>query len=425
MNAKELLTQHSQQFEKSIQNPAEDIWIAIGYAASNVAFIQTTQGLVVVDTTESTKAAENILTDFRKINSDPIHTIIYTHGHRDHVCGASVFAKDGTPEIYARANLSNELSQTAERSNLNAILKKRAARQFGIPLQPGSELINLGIGPADRPTDGMGEGFLPPTQQVSNEGATLSIGDKTLALLAAPGETEDQLMIWLADKKVLFAADNFYHSFPNLYAIRGTVFRDFETWANTLKVMASLNAEVMLLGHGQPVIGASEIKQRLTDYREAILHIVETSAEGMNAGLTPDELADYVKLPQVLASKPYLQEFYGTVIWSVRAFYAGKLGWFDGNPTNLFPLSEEEQARRICELAGDKKLYEDLTIAMENQDYQWALHLTDWLKHSIFSMQAIEVRVEALRAIADQQVNATARNYYLTSALELESTLRG
>jgi glyoxylase-like metal-dependent hydrolase (beta-lactamase superfamily II) len=40
-------------------------------------------------------------------------------------------------------------------------------------------------------------------------------------LVHAPGETDDQVVVFLPADRVLFAADNFYEAFPNLYAIRG------------------------------------------------------------------------------------------------------------------------------------------------------------------------------------------------------------
>ena len=42
-----------------------------------------------------------------------------------------------------------------------------------------------------------------------------------MTLKHCPGETPDQIVVWLPEKKVLIAADNYYKSFPNLYAIRG------------------------------------------------------------------------------------------------------------------------------------------------------------------------------------------------------------
>lgn len=50
----------------------------------------------------------------------------------------------------------------------------------------------------------------------------IQIDGMDLVLYHAPGETNDQIIVWWPDEKVLFPADNVYKAFPNLYAIRGT-----------------------------------------------------------------------------------------------------------------------------------------------------------------------------------------------------------
>ena len=93
----------------------------------------------------------------------------------------------------------------------------------------------------------------------------------------------------------------------------------------------------------------------LTTYRDGIKSILDQTLEGMRKGERPDELVQHVALPPALADSPYLQEFYGTVAWSVRAIYAEYAGWFDGNPTKLFPLPEKDRAARIIELSGGRE----------------------------------------------------------------------
>ena len=44
-----------------------------------------------------------------------------------------------------------------------------------------------------------------------------------LQLLHAPGETDDQLMVWYPAKRTLFPADNIYKAFPNLWVWWGWV----------------------------------------------------------------------------------------------------------------------------------------------------------------------------------------------------------
>ncbi len=48
--------------------------------------------------------------------------------------------------------------------------------------------------------------------------------------------------------------------------------------------------------------------------------------DGIAKGMTPDELVQPVKLPVKLARHPYLQEFYGSVAFTVRGIYAQQAG---------------------------------------------------------------------------------------------------
>ena len=98
----------------------------------------------------------------------------------------------------------------------------------------------------------------------------------------------------------------------------------------------------------------------------------------MRKGERPDELVAHVKLPPHLAESPYLQEYYGTVEWSVRAIYSDHLGWFDGNATHLFPMPETERAQRIVALAGGvPQTLSRGREALARSDFRWAAELAD------------------------------------------------
>ncbi|MEC7490330.1 MAG: alkyl/aryl-sulfatase [Pseudomonadota bacterium] len=416
------LRAHSAEFAKTVFNVADGVYTAVGYAASNSSMIVGNNGIIIIDTTESTGAASNILAEFRKITDKPVHAIIYTHGHRDHISGASVFAEGGEPEIYARANLAIELAEGDDRPYPMKLMIARTKRQFGIGLEYDTERINLGLGPGDRPVEGLGQGFLPPTNWIEDDRLDLEICGVPLSLIAAPGETEDHLVVWREKDRVLFSGDNYYKSFPNLYAIRGTKYRDFDVWADTLDTLIALDPLMLVPGHSRPLLEADSIASVLEDYRDAIRHIVAKCAEGMNLGLTPDELVDYVQLPKELADRPFLQEYYGTVAWAVRAYFSGTVGWFDGNPTNLFPLGPSEEALRIAKLVGGPEaLAAQMEMAANDGDFQWALQLADRVTRlDGYRDRAIKVKKNALLALAEDQMNATARNYFISVAKELD-----
>lgn len=420
------LKAHPAYFQKEIIRLADNVYMAFGFAASNVFMIVGDDSLVIIDTTETTQAAANILAEFRKISDLPVKTIILTHSHRDHVSGASVFAEDNAPQVITSARGSEDpLIEETQHPRATKAMQARTKRQFGIGLSYPDEIIGIGVGPGDRPLTGMGAGMMEPTRLIGDGGARLSLAGIELDLVMAPGETPDHMVVWYPDKKILFSGDNFYRSFPNLYAIRGTAYRDFDVWADTLDVLMGFAPEVLGPGHTRPLFGADVVRETLTDYRDAIRHIIEQTREGMDAGLTIDELAHNVALPPELAEKPHLREYYGRVEYAVRAYVVGTMGWFDGNPTSLSPLAPKDEAERMIRLAGGADaVWREIDDARGKGDCQWALQLLDRLIHAgEDASRARAAKAAVLRDHAVAQINCPTRHYYIQSAKELEQQM--
>ena len=418
------LKDHPDYFKKEIVQLGENVYQAFGFAASNVYMVLGVDGIIIIDTSETTTAAKNILTEFRKITSLPVKAIILTHSHRDHVSGASVFAEGENPEILASDKSSEDpLIVATEHPRATRAMQMRTKRQFGIGLSYPEEIIGIGVGPGDRPLKGMGEGILKPSRKIAEDGETVELCGVSLQLIMAPGETPDHMVVWYPEKKILFSGDNFYRSFPNLYAIRGTEYRDFDTWANTMDLLLSFKPEVLAPGHTKAIFGFENITTVLGDYRDAIRHVVNETRNGMDAGLTIDDLAHSVKLPENLANKPHLREYYGRVDFAVRAYFVGTMGWFDGNPTSLSPLSPRDEAERFIKLAGGPdKVKNEVNKARSTGDYQWALQLIDRLICSTEDTNDLDkLKAKILRQHAVSQINCPTRHYYIQCAKELEN----
>ncbi len=414
------LIEHNDQFPKSVVQLAAGIWGAVGFAASNVYMVEGAASVTIIDTTESTKAAQNILAAFRERTDKPVGRIIYTHSHRDHISGAAVFAPDGGLPILASSSFSSDLVALDQ----NAIapdkaLGRRTQAQFGIGLDP-RERISLGCGPGDRPMEGLGAGYLEPTERITSS-REIDLDGVSAQLILAPGETADHLVVWLPDARVLFSGDNWYHAFPNLYAIRGTPYRDFAAWANSLNLLAGFEAEVLAPGHTLPVTGVENIREVLTTTRAAILHVMQYTADGMDRGLSMDDIAASISLPEDLAEKPWLREFYGKIDWSARAFAAGTLGWYDGNPTHLGTLSSAERAMHLARLAGGSAAL--MQAAQATGDLQWRLELCDHL--IALGEPARDLKAVTMAELAEAEINATARNTYLWEAKRLRTDGQG
>ena len=417
----EKLIQHSQEFDRQVlsyDTPGGAIHFAIGFGIANSIMVEGKEGNIIIDASDSVFEAEKIYSLFSKKNSNPIKAIIYTHNHGDHTFGTAFYVnnQDERPQIIAHEDTDFYVQRIM--GILNPIITERSNRMFGTLLSE-EDLINVGIGPslnvAKSPT-----GYIRP-DVIFNDNLELNIAGIKIELFHAPGETNDQLFVWLPDHKALLPGDNVYKTFPNLYTIRGTTHRDVIGWVNSIDHMKTFDAEFLFPSHTKPIIGKKEIKEILTIYRDAIQYIHDQTIRLMNEGLYPDQIAELIKLPEHIAKSPYLYEFYGTVRWSVKSIFNGYLGWFNGNPSELDPLSRKERAIRISKLAGgDQMLLEQLYSAVKKEDMQWALELSDHLITLDYYVDEVkDLRKKALIYEGSRSSNPNKRNYFLTSALEL------
>ncbi len=415
----DILKQRNAEFEKEIIQVSDSVYVAVGYAVSPVSMIVGEQGVVIIDTGIDTVSGAEIREDFREISDKPISAIIITHGHPDHLGGLAAFVDSDNVPVWVREGFQDE-PNTLREAGINQ-QRKRGAMQAGFMLEP-EQRINNGIAKPYWPNRG-GAVFesahgAKPTHFATGDRTRLSLAGVDLELVAADGETKDGLYVWYPAEQVVFSGDNFYKSWPNLYPIRGSGYRDVRSWAETIDAMLNEQPTVLVGGHTRPIVGVNEVGETLANYRDAIQFVFDKTVEGINKGLTPNQLVAYVKLPEKYLELDYLRPYYGNPEWAVRSIFNGYLGWFDGNATNLFPLSDPEEAKRVAALAGGlTELHVQSDKALEAGDYQWVLKLSDYILALEPDSSAAKLRkADAMTALGNQVFTTTARNYYFSSA---------
>jgi alkyl sulfatase BDS1-like metallo-beta-lactamase superfamily hydrolase len=413
----ENLFKHSEEFAQKIYSYENGIHAAVGYGIANSYLIEGNDLNIIIDATDSVFQAKKVYAKFNAINSNPIAAIIYTHNHGDHTLGAKYFVdqQDDLPLVIAHESTAKSVEKIF--GILNPIISSRSSKMFGTML-PEEEVVNVGIGPY-LSVGRSAPGYIKPNVTFDKE-LKLNIAGIKFEFFHAPGETNDQIFVWLPEYEALFPGDNIYKTFPNLYTIRGTSHRDVNAWVNSLDAMIALKPKNIFPSHTLPFSGDSAI-DTLMIYRDGIQFVHDQTIRLMNLGMHPDEIIEKIELPSAIASSPYMQEFYGTVRWSVKSIFNGYLGWFSGNISELDPSSTFKKAHLISNMVGGPDaLFTELENAFANEEMQWVLELSDLLlamDHR--SAETTRYRSKAAFYLGSMASNPNKRNYFLSEAQRL------
>lgn len=421
------LEAHTQTFDKKVYKIADNVYSAVGWGLANTIMIVGDDGVVIVDVGDNISSARQVHDELRKITDKPVKAVIYTHFHPDHINGVKAYVSEeqvraGEVQIIAHRTLLNNVINQGDK--IGPILGIRTAYTSGafLPAEE-NEGMNLGIGP--RPVIGRAT-FIAPTLTYGDR-KQLNIAGIEMELRHVPSEAPDETAVYLPKDNILLSGETTQGpTLPNIHTLRGTKFRDPVAWYKSIDVLRSYQADYMVPSHGQPIIGKEKVEEVLRTTRDGVQFIHDQTIRFMNRGLTPDELVAAVELPPHLANaKPYLREYYGTVEHSVRQIYHGYLGWFYGDPVALDPVPPVESARRHVALMGGRDaVMQHAQDSYDDNDYQWASELATYLIRIDHDDQdARDLKAASFRHLGFAQINTNWRNWYLTSARELEGTL--
>ena len=338
--------------------------VAFWHGFSNATVVDSAAGLVLVDSGDPVLAGvlHERVRDWRP--DRPLHAVVFSHGHIDHVFGVGRFDDEATergwqrPVVYAQESLPARFDRYVLTAGYNATINRR---QFGFD-------------DLQWPTD-----YRYP-DVTYRHATTLDIGER-VELHAARGETDDHTWTWFADRKVLCCGDLFIWASPNAGNPQ-KVQRYAAEWSVALRAMAALDAEVLLPGHGVPVVGADRVRQALTDTAEYLESLQAQTVELMNAGASLDAILHTVRPPAQLADRPYLQPVYDEPEFVVRNIWRLYGGWWDGNPATLKPPRESALAREVVALGGVDAIVariESLVAAGDDEALRLAGQLSQWL----------------------------------------------
>ncbi|WP_438301482.1 alkyl/aryl-sulfatase [Pseudomonas sp. NMS19W] len=399
-----------------------------GFDIANMTLIEGQTGWIVVDPLTSKETAAAAMAFARaQLGDKPVTAIIFTHDHADHfggVLGITSVAEVAERKIPVVAPVGFMEEATSENVLAGPAMSRRSMYQFGKNLAPGATgMVDTGLG---KNVAYGSIGILPPTQIIDQPTQERVIDGVTFVFHNIPGaEAPAELTFSIPERKAYGGAELLAQTMHNLLPIRGAKVRDALLWSDYAQAALDElgDTEVYFGQHNWPVWGNDRIREFITKHRDVYKYMHDQTVRLMNAGYTPDEIAEKIQLPDSLASYFGTRGYYGDVRHNVKAIYQMYLGAYDGNPAHLNPLPPRESARRYVELmGGSAKVLEAARVAYDKGEYRWVAELLDQaVLDQPNDKAAKELLARAYEQLGYQSESATWRNSYLTAAQELRN----
>jgi cyclase len=187
------------------------------YAQVTAGAIVTRDGAILVDTLPFPSEAREMAEFIARTVRPGVRYVILTHYHADHTYGAYLFPQaDVVAHERCRALLTEIGVQALEAAKVEA---------------PELEEVSLRI----------------PDITFEDGEIALLLGEELVRLIHVPGHTEDSVMVYVEEDRVLFAADT-------VMPVPSIVDGDMDTFRASLRKVAELPIENLVQGHGEVIL---------------------------------------------------------------------------------------------------------------------------------------------------------------------------
>lgn len=410
---------------------ADGLYQVRSFDIANMTLIRGDNGWVIIDpltSSESSKEALDLANEH--LGERPVMAVVYTHSHVDHFAG--IFgvitpeqAASGEIQIVAPKDFVDEA--LAENVIAGNVMGRRATYMYGNLLEPGPQgIVTTGLGAALS----MGTtGFAPPNDTINETGERRVLDGVEFEFQMTMGtEAPAEFVFYLPQFKALCMSEITSHHLHNVYTLRGAQVRDALAWSSQINESIDLfgdQLEVQFASHHWPIWGREEATQYLAKQRDLYKYIHDQTMRLANTGFTKEEIAEQVELPDALGQEFSNRGYYGSVHHNTRAVYVKYLGYFDGNPTSLYPLPPAEAGKRYLEfMGGADAVCEKAQASFDAGDYRWVVEV---LNHIMMTdaehIQARALLANALEQLGYQSESAPWRNFYLCGTKELREGL--
>lgn len=400
-----------------------------GFDLANMTLVKGDTGWIIFDTLltdETAAAAFELVTE--QLGEFPIKAVVYSHSHIDHFGGVHGVINEaevaaGEVQVVAPSGFMEEaISENVYAGNA---MSRRAALQYGrlIPSSPFGQVDSaIGKGLAAGTT-----GLIAPSLVIEDDYETHVIDGVTMVFQNTPGtEAPAEMNTWFPEQKVFWAAENITATIHNIYTLRGALVRDALAWSkgiNEALYRYGREAEVLVSSHNWPRWGNDRIQQVMRAQRDAYANLNNQVLNLANQGVTINEIHNEYKVPESLQQQWSVRQYHGSEFHNSRAVLNRYLGYWDGNPATLAPLSPADSAPLYVEMMGGAAaILEKAQALFGSGDYRLAMEILNKLVYAEPQNAAAKDLLAAVfEQLGYQYESASMRNVFLAAAQELRN----
>ena len=411
----------------------DKIYQVRGFDLANISFIKGDTGWIVFDpltAKETARAALELINE--KLGKRPVVGVVYSHSHVDHFGGvrgvvdeadvASGKVKVIAPEGFMHAAIEENVFAG------NA-MSRRTQWQYAVllPRDPHGHVDQaIGKNVANGNT-----GLIAPNLFISKDFEEVMLDGVKMVFQNTPDtEAPVEMNTYFPQFKAFWAAENVTGTIHNIYTLRGAPVRNAANWSKEINAALwkfGQEAEVMFASHSWPRWGNARIQEVLRAQRDTYANLNNQALHYANQGVTINQIHNVYEVPKSLQQQWAARSYHGDVGNNARAVINRFLGFYDGNPVNLHPLSPQDSAPLYVEMMGGSAKI----MAKAKQLYAKGKYLeaTEILNRLVFAQPnnqaAKDLLANTYEQLGYQAESTSVRNSYLQGAYELRNGLPG
>jgi alkyl sulfatase BDS1-like metallo-beta-lactamase superfamily hydrolase len=404
-----------------------------GFDLANISFIKGDTGWIVFDpltAAETARAALELINE--QLGKRPVVGVVYSHSHGDHFGGVRGVVDEadvasGKVMLIAPSGFMD--AAISENVFAGTAMNRRMQWQYAVLLQRNPfGHVDQSIG---KNVAAGAAGLIAPNRLISKEFEEITLDGVTMVFQNAPDtEAPVEMNTWFPQFKAFWSSEIITGTIHNIYTTRGAAVRNALNWSkeiNEALYKFGPEAEVMFASHSWPRWGNERIKEVLRTQRDAYANLNNQTLHFVNQGVTINEIHNVYEVPKSLQQDWAARSYHGDVQNNVRGVVNRFIGHFDGNPTNLIPLSPKDSAPLYVEMMGGAEKI--LARGQQLYDEGAYLYATEILNKLVFAephnQAARRLLADNFEQLGYQAESTSVRNTFLQGAFELRNGMPG